>query len=777
MSKSRLFALLTRDHVQLAERYAKEGDKAKAADLYAKAGEFLEGARLAAEIGDERRVIEYSLKGTLGHVPEGYDNASAEQVGELLATGGFHKEAVDLFELAHAYRRAAESSLKLQQPARAARFYERAKAFAEAALFYRRGGMLEDALRVLELEANRLRQDRRGGPANLESLQKVDLERAELLARLGRKGAGADLLQAAAEPTPKAARLLEEAGRIPEAIETYLKLGDSEQALRLVGKTPDIDRRLAAQVYLRCGRPLDAGHLFATLGLPKEAAQAYEAGADWARAGSRWEAAQDPARAAQAYLRADRPRDAARCFAVTGSPAHLRLAAAAYAKAGDHAAAAAQFLRADQPLDAANQLLAGGDRGQAVRVLTQVQPRDPAFREAMLLLMPLLVEERLFDDALHRLRRVPEETLAPGVATPAALDRLYWEARALEGLGRTGEALACYQKLATVKRDHRDAAARLAAIVAQAQKSVATRTPPTSPGGSLAESSTLAEIPPPVAAPAAGFAGLSVGSRLAGRYDILAELGRGGMGRVYKARDRELDELVAIKTVLHQGEGADEERLLREVQICRRITHPNVVRVFDLGRFPGGIFITMELIEGERLDRLTADGRSLPLGRVKSILGEIAAGLEEAHALGIVHRDLKPGNVILTPQRIKILDFGIARMAGLDVRLTQTGFAVGSPLYMSPEQLQGGTIDGRADLYSLGILAYTLIAGQEPFSGATATALALQHLQAAPPDIRRFRPDLPEPWSPFLARLLAKRPAERFQSAREVREAVAELPG
>jgi serine/threonine-protein kinase len=271
---------------------------------------------------------------------------------------------------------------------------------------------------------------------------------------------------------------------------------------------------------------------------------------------------------------------------------------------------------------------------------------------------------------------------------------------------------------------------------------------------------------------------LAVGQVLAGRFQILAELGQGGMGRVYKAHDFELGELVAIKMLSSQPDdgSVDAERLLREVQICRKITHPNVVRVFDLGRFPGGIFLTMELLEGERLDHRLARQGPLPVALGQHFLCEIAAGLQEAHALGIVHRDLKPSNVFLTPLRLKILDFGIARQLDSDNRLTQTGFAVGSPAYMSPEQLQGVPLDGRSDLYALGVLAFTLFAGREPFAGATAAALAVQHLQQPPPDLRRVRPDLPGGWPELVGKLLAKRAADRFQTAAETAEALAALP-
>ncbi|HBL25454.1 MAG TPA: serine/threonine protein kinase, partial [Acidobacteria bacterium] len=215
---------------------------------------------------------------------------------------------------------------------------------------------------------------------------------------------------------------------------------------------------------------------------------------------------------------------------------------------------------------------------------------------------------------------------------------------------------------------------------------------------------------------------------------------------------------------------------LREVQICRRISHPNVVRVFDIGRFAGGLFITMEYIEGESLERLLVREAPLSFPRIRFFLGEIAAGLEEAHAQGIVHRDLKPANLMVTGSRLKILDFGIARMAGLGARLTQTGCVLGTPLYMSPDQLRGQEVDGRSDLYSFGIVGFTLIAGREPFDAPDATALALKQLHEAPPDVRRVRPETPAPWAELIDRLLKKTPAERYQTAREVREVLAALP-
>jgi len=769
--KSRLLSIFTRDHLRLAELHLKEGKKDKAAEAFAKAGEYQQAAKLAAEIGDEAKAVEHSLMATLGSIPEGYGEATAQQAGELLAVRGHHKEAIPLFELAKAWRQAAESSLKIKQVVRAARSYERGKMWAEAALYFQRAGMEQDTLRMLELEAKRLQQDprARNDPRTAARLREVDLERAQILARLGRGTEGAALL-GTGQATPKTAQLLADAGKYVEAIEAHLEMRNPEAAARLAPKVEDRDRRRLAEIYLRHGLPVEAGHLFAALGFAREAAEAYETGQDWARAASRWEAARDPQRGAQAYLHAHRPRDAARCFAAAGKP---QLAAAAYAEAGDHAAAAASYARAGLLLDAARQFLAAGDKVQAARALTQIQPQDASFREGVLLLAPLLVDEGLFADALHRLAQMPVADRPTGAGLAAAAERLYWEGRAHEGLGDTMGARSCYERLATVQPNHRDAPRRLSALSAPA----AERTVERGAAHTAARPAGTATVETRREAIPAGES-LGAGQLLLGRYQILAELGRGGMGRVYKAHDRELDETVAIKTVLSQpGESRQqEERLLHEVQICRKITHPNVVRVFDLGRFAGGIFITMEFLEGQPLDKLIGSGQEpLPFSRIRDLLVEITTGLQEAHALGVVHRDLKPSNILVTAGRLKILDFGIARMLGSDTRLTQTGFAVGSPQYMSPEQLQGTALDARSDLYSLGVLAFTLVTGREPFQGANATAIALQHLQQAPPDIRRLRSGVPAGWPDLVARLLAKLPAQRFQSAQEVLAALKAL--
>lgn len=739
--KSKLWALLRGDYVAAGDLYFRSGNLLKAAEMYARGGNFAEAARLSAEAGSAELAVDYYLKAGL-----------PRQAGELLASQGRHKEAIPHFERAQAFWQAAESALGLGQPQRAARYFERCGARTRAAEAFEMAGDIEGSLRLWTEEATELQKRARSDQEVASRLRQVDMHRSKVLVKLGRYDEAAKILGTWGM-AQNAAPLLERAGHYGQAVRAYVDSGQMERALALLPKATDLDADTRVTVYRRCGRHAEAARLLEENGRLADAAEAFEAAAQWTDAGRLWEAVEEPARAAELFYRADQLGDAARCYA---KAKNLRLAAETYARISDHASAARHFLELDELLRAAKHFIRAGDQSSASDALQRIPPDDPSFEEATLILVPLLVKDNLFEGALHRLQLLPERTSGVGAM---AVERLYWEARIQDALGRLTQAESLYQKAIALKRDHRDLVARLEALRQRKEEEEERRT---------GESGVLSS----------GELGLETGQILQQRYEVLEEIGRGGMSRVYKARDLDLDETVAIKILRSRADDRlrSEERLLREVQICRRITHPNVVRVYDIGRLPGGIFVTMELLDGYTLDRLIASGERLTTTRVKDLLRDILQGLREAHGLKIIHRDLKPANVALTSQRAKIMDFGIAQIEDTDVNLTQTGQVVGSPMYMSPEQIQGHQLDARSDLYSLGILAYTLLAGKEPFSGTTATAISLKHLQEPPPDICAVREDVAPQWSVFIKRLLAKKPAERYQSADEVLAVVQRLP-
>src|SRR4051812_34755973 len=259
---------------------------------------------------------------------------------------------------------------------------------------------------------------------------------------------------------------------------------------------------------------------------------------------------------------------------------------------------------------------------------------------------------------------------------------------------------------------------------------------------------------------------------LAGRYEILGLVGVGGMGSVYRVRDLELEEVVALK-VLRRDLNLTPDLLdgfKLEVKLARRVTHRNVARVFDIGEHEGERFLTMELIDGEPLSAALAKGGPLPILRGMEIAAGVAAGLAGAHAVGVVHRDLKPDNVLLaTDGRVVVTDFGIARALADAGGAVKAGDLVGTPAYMSPEQVEGlADIDGRADIYALGTLLYELVTGTRTWPGDSAYSVASARLVSPPPDPRAKRPSLPIPHAEFILRCMARRREDRYASALDV---------
>jgi len=744
MARDKIRSFLSRDSLSSAEKALRGGDSARAMESFARAGQWWRAAQLAAELREDEKLLRYCWLSALGKVPPG-DNHNLMSAAERLAAQGHPREAALLFERAGAFLQAAESARSARDLPLAAHCFKQAGAWLPAVRCLEEAGTLREALQMAE-EGCRALEKAGGSPAGAGRTGELLSIRVDLLLRMGQPDAAGRLLSAL-PPSPRTAELLANAGRSTEAVECYLGLGLIEDASRLAARGPDSER-LQARIFLRTGHPAEAGDLLARLGRSREAAEAYEAAKDWARAAYRWEAAGDPLRAAQAYEKGGRGRDAARCYEAAGMP---RKAEEVSARPADRPASASPA-HGDRLLRSARQRLAAGDKAGAASLLLQIQPDEKSFGKGTILLAPLLIEEGLGQEALKRLDQIPHEA-----GLPIETEVEYWMARGHESLGQRVAAIACFEQLMARDPDHRDARERLAEL--------RNPTPPAAAASAPAEANTQA-----VAFPA-------VGGRLAERYEILAELGRGGMGRVYKAHDLELDEVVAIKTLLAPSEGFQEEkRLLREVQICRRINHPNVVRVYDIGRFAGGLFVTMEHIDGTSLEEVIVREAPLPFSRIQALLLGIAHGLQEAHAQGIVHRDLKPVNVMISGSRLKILDFGIAAMAGMGAKLTQVGFVMGTPMYMAPDQFLNREPDSRSDLYSLGLVAYALIAGREPYETHHPDVLMYKKLREAPPDIRKLRPETPTAWVALLERLLEKEPEDRFQTAQEVVEALEGLP-
>jgi serine/threonine protein kinase/Flp pilus assembly protein TadD len=264
---------------------------------------------------------------------------------------------------------------------------------------------------------------------------------------------------------------------------------------------------------------------------------------------------------------------------------------------------------------------------------------------------------------------------------------------------------------------------------------------------------------------------LTTGSTFAGRYQIIEELGKGGMGKVYKAHDTEIKEKIALKLIKPEI-SADKktiERFQNELKFARKIGHRNVCRMYDLNKEEGSYYITMEYVSGEDLKSFIRRVGQLPSGKAISIAKQVAEGLAEAHRLGVIHRDLKPSNVMIDKDgNARIMDFGIARSVEAK-GLTGAGVMIGTPEYMPPEQAEAKEVDQRSDIYSLGVILYEMVTGRVPFEGDTALSIAMKHKGEAPKDPREFNSQVSEDLSRVILRCLAKEKDKRYQSAGEVK--------
>jgi len=257
---------------------------------------------------------------------------------------------------------------------------------------------------------------------------------------------------------------------------------------------------------------------------------------------------------------------------------------------------------------------------------------------------------------------------------------------------------------------------------------------------------------------------------LLGRYEIVAELGKGAMGVVYRANDPMLNRMVAIKTINteeagHEGMAEYEARFYTEAKAAGGLNHPNIIIIYDIGKSGHLVYMAMEYIEGRELRELLAEGQPLPAVQAVDIAAQVGEGLAYAHQHQVVHRDIKPANIMITPDgRAKIADFGIARMRSSETR-TQTGVILGSPKYISPEQVVGKRADHRSDIFSLGIILYECLTGATPFNGEGLSALMYQITNHDPAPPSSANPQVPVMLDYIIAKVLAKAPEARYQSA------------
>ena len=371
-------------------------------------------------------------------------------------------------------------------------------------------------------------------------------------------------------------------------------------------------------------------------------------------------------------------------------------------------------------------------------------------------------------------------------ASATVLDDLYSLGTQLEQRSRAVQATAVYRHLARIDNTYRDVAARLKRLMDAERAKPKTPPPPATasagaPAGASNSAPAAAAKPAAASAPAAKEAPRDAdATQRLGRYQLEREIGRGAMGVVYLGRDTAINRLVAIKAIPLASEFSEVElaeartRFFREAETAGRLNHSNIVTIYDVGEERGLAYIAMEYLKGRHLSEHATSNTLLEPRKVLELIGLTAQALGFAHKQQVVHRDIKPANIMYDPSTnvLKITDFGIARLSGAGS--TRTGIVLGTPSFMSPEQLEGRTVTGASDLFSLGVSLFQLLTGQLPFTADSMTGLMQQIAEAPHPPLRAFRPDLPACVDSIIDRALAKNPDARFDSGAQMAAALDE---
>jgi tRNA A-37 threonylcarbamoyl transferase component Bud32/Tfp pilus assembly protein PilF len=517
----------------------------------------------------------------------------------------------------------------------------------------------------------------------------------------------------------------------PPAVEPYLS-GDVPAAARALERDgqSEIANALLARFHQEGGQAETAARHFEAAGQHAEAAQLWESLSQFERAGTLYEAAGQDDCAAEMFRAAGKLLQAGDAFARASA---YDSAVDCFKRAGDVARWVDALAKKGAMFEAAKVALDQGDRSRAIQLLSEVGVTHPEYPEAAVRLAEAYEHEGHADLAQHKL----EELIATrgDEATPIqAFDVL---ARLCEANGDFERALAVLDKLRA-----RDAAwPNLATRIEELKKrrSASARQP-----GNLGNDASE-----------------EFGEE--SRYEILDEVGRGGMGVVFKARDRRLGRTVALKRLPDNLRNHPKaiELFLREARAAAALNHPNIVTLFDAGQEHDVYYITMELLEGLPLQRILKTNGQLKPRNVAKLGGQVATGLQYAHEQGIVHRDIKTANLFFTKGKVvKIMDFGLAKMQE-EVRRATTVIG-GTPYYMAPEQSAGHPVDNRADLYALGVTFWELLTGRVPFKEGD---VAFHHRHTAPPDPRENAEGVPDALAELILELMAKKPEDRPESA------------